>query len=121
LLLDELREEAEWNLDNFTEEWMHEEPEDRPKFLSLAGRAADEIERLRADNERLRKTYSHQAAYIEDLEGAAEFYADRKNWTGSRAYTGCLVVPVDEDRGKIARFALHTEDPSARAGSADSK
>jgi hypothetical protein len=47
LLLDELREEAEWNLDNFTFEWEHEEPEDRPQFLSLAGRAADEIERLR--------------------------------------------------------------------------
>ena len=47
LLVDELRKEESWDLDNFTEEWAHDEPEDRPEFDSLAGRAADEIERLR--------------------------------------------------------------------------
>ena len=53
-----------------------------------------------------------QAAAIKEIKRlceALEFYADEKNWTGSRAYTGCLMVPVDEDRGKIARAALHAE------------
>jgi hypothetical protein len=73
LLLDELREEAEWNLDNFTEEWMHEEPEDRPKFLSLAGRAADEIETLRLENAALvRRLSLIETALHTDAEGGGD-------------------------------------------------
>ena len=82
----------------------------------------EKVEALLREEERLRSTYGYQSAYIEQLEGALEFYADEENWeepiwTGTRG--GPRPAPAHEDAGDNARAALHTEAPSdPRASSA---
>jgi hypothetical protein len=76
-----------------------------------------EIERLRSENtttgeawDSLHVELERMRREIAKLREALDFYADKRNWRGSRAYTGALMIPLDEDGGKIARAAL-TNNP----------
>jgi hypothetical protein len=112
--------------------------------------AADEIERLRADNSNLRDdlarawgltdadAYAARTAEIErlrlldecNIEKVEAFLREeiRSEEKISKLREALEKIAVDDPRGpgefdciQIARAALHTEDPSARAGSAEPK
>ena len=68
-------------------------PVDMP--LCLLMEAADEIERLTADNEMLRDELEQQYARVEELEGD-------KKWIASAAEFGAMRARVDELEAVIA-------------------
>jgi head-tail adaptor len=99
-LIEQLRTEARKqcdrhnNVDQFTPSWQR-----KPKDF-IEWKAADEIERLTADNEMLRDELEQQYARVEVLEllrSAAQVYEDSGEWTDYQSFAAALKAATEKE------------------------